>query len=685
MALWRKVTGTVLVDGKPEPNVKVYFYEKGTTNPIPVYSDEGSTSADNPQLTDASGRYAVYLDVETYPVIRIYLEKDGVDFTEANADLDGVPVPGAVGTVSLGFTDLTDTPSSYSGSGGKVVKVKSTEDGLEFGQVDHGELAGLSDDDHPQYLLADGSRPLSGDLDFQGHLAKVIGKLNFKDATTLTISSGAVTVSQSYHYVDTEGGASTDDLDTINGGTAGDILYLRTADSSRTVVIRHGTGNIVTPDGNDYSLDSTYKVVALLFDGTNWHLVGAAGGGGGGASTFLDLTDTPSSYTGSGGKVVKVKSTEDGLEFGNAAEGTFEDITIYVDSTNGSDTAGDGTQANPFKTINRALEAVPKIIQHTVTIHLVASGTPYDAFDLRHFVAAGGKLILEGEGTVLASGTVSSLEQEVDDPVYGSSVPVDKIVDNNASWSTNQYQWKLLRLYKDGCDDIYRLITYNDATGLYVMADFNETYDGAMPDNTWSYQILDWGCQINGACSARDILCPVTIKKIYFSDEIDASSLLIIGPSFTSFELLACKFDRSTNAGYSFRARGGLGLDLKHSLFKGTDSWGVHIIGSINTVYVHACYFNCGEKGLWIEIHGEGRGRILASRFKGNRKGIDAANATFVMHPLTYDAKNVFDGNTTGIYANRYGYFIYTNQCYFTGNTTNIDTSSDYSGYSSGA
>ncbi|RLC84936.1 MAG: hypothetical protein DRJ03_12970, partial [Chloroflexi bacterium] len=273
MALWRKVTGTVLVDGKPEPNVKVYFYEKGTTNPIPVYSDEGSTSADNPQLTDASGRYAVYLDVETYPVIRIYLEKDGVDFTEANADLDGVPVPGAVGTVSLGFTDLTDTPSSYSGSGGKVVKVKSTEDGLEFGQVDHGELAGLSDDDHPQYLLADGSRPLSGDLDFQGHLAKVIGKLNFKGATTLTVSSGAVTVSQSYHYVDTEGGASTDDLDTINGGTGGDILYLRAADPSRTVVIKHGTGNIVTPDGNDYSLDSTDKVATLLFDGTNWHLV----------------------------------------------------------------------------------------------------------------------------------------------------------------------------------------------------------------------------------------------------------------------------------------------------------------------------------------------------------------------------------------------------------------------------
>jgi len=34
------------------------------------------------------------------------------------------------------FLGLTDTPSSYSGHGGKVVKVKGAEDGLEFGDVE---------------------------------------------------------------------------------------------------------------------------------------------------------------------------------------------------------------------------------------------------------------------------------------------------------------------------------------------------------------------------------------------------------------------------------------------------------------------------------------------------------------------------------------------------------------------
>jgi hypothetical protein len=37
------------------------------------------------------------------------------------------------------------------------------------GVVDHGALAGLTDDDHPHYLLADGTRPLSGDLSAGGN------------------------------------------------------------------------------------------------------------------------------------------------------------------------------------------------------------------------------------------------------------------------------------------------------------------------------------------------------------------------------------------------------------------------------------------------------------------------------------------------------------------------------------
>ncbi|MFW5794822.1 MAG: hypothetical protein ACOCV1_04995 [Bacillota bacterium] len=41
---------------------------------------------------------------------------------------------------------------------------------VSIGVRDHGSLAGLGDDDHEQYLLADGSRDLDGDLTVTGNI-----------------------------------------------------------------------------------------------------------------------------------------------------------------------------------------------------------------------------------------------------------------------------------------------------------------------------------------------------------------------------------------------------------------------------------------------------------------------------------------------------------------------------------
>lgn len=95
----------------------------------------------------------------------------------------------------------------------------------------------------------------------------------FTAASELTVASGAVTITQSYHRIDTESDDATDDLDTISGGSEGDILYIRAEDSSRSVVIRHiggGSGNIRTWTGASITLDESYKMVMLIFDGTNW-------------------------------------------------------------------------------------------------------------------------------------------------------------------------------------------------------------------------------------------------------------------------------------------------------------------------------------------------------------------------------------------------------------------------------
>lgn len=98
----------------------------------------------------------------------------------------------------------------------------------------------------------------------------------FGTPSELTIASGAITVTGSYHTVDTEADAATDDLETINGGTTGQLLFLRAANTARTVYIRNNTG--ATPkiqnQYGDFALDNTEKAVVMLYDGTNWLALG---------------------------------------------------------------------------------------------------------------------------------------------------------------------------------------------------------------------------------------------------------------------------------------------------------------------------------------------------------------------------------------------------------------------------
>lgn len=88
------------------------------------------------------------------------------------------------------------------------------------------------------------------------------------DGSELTISAGAITVTTGFHKVDTEADAATDDLDTINGTLEGQIVRLRAADSSRTIVLKDGTGNLKLP--GDVSLDIEEDSITLLnFNGTD--------------------------------------------------------------------------------------------------------------------------------------------------------------------------------------------------------------------------------------------------------------------------------------------------------------------------------------------------------------------------------------------------------------------------------
>jgi hypothetical protein len=116
-------------------------------------------------------------------------------------------------------TKLTDMPSGTNTDhdgryftetelGGTAIDLANhNHDGGDGGQIDHGALSGRGDDDHTQYLLADGTRDLSGDWAIA--------------ANNVTLTAGTLTAEQI---------TSTDDMTmlghllTLGDGSANDIV-----------------------------------------------------------------------------------------------------------------------------------------------------------------------------------------------------------------------------------------------------------------------------------------------------------------------------------------------------------------------------------------------------------------------------------------------------------------------------
>lgn len=95
--------------------------------------------------------------------------------------------------------------------------------------------------------------------------------------STLTIATGAVTVTSGYHLIDTEGAAASDNLDTINGGVTGMRIVLQAANSGRTVVFTEA-GNMDLAGGS-FSADNVEDTIELIYNGTSWCEIGRSDNG----------------------------------------------------------------------------------------------------------------------------------------------------------------------------------------------------------------------------------------------------------------------------------------------------------------------------------------------------------------------------------------------------------------------
>jgi len=105
------------------------------------------------------------------------------------------------------------------------------------------------------------------------------GFFGFGVATVLTIAAGVVTANRSYHKIAVQSGV-TDDLDTINGGSEGDILVLQADDGAKDIVVKHATGNIRINGSVDFTLTALADKITLIKTSVgNWNEIGRGDNG----------------------------------------------------------------------------------------------------------------------------------------------------------------------------------------------------------------------------------------------------------------------------------------------------------------------------------------------------------------------------------------------------------------------
>ena len=181
-------------------------------------------------------------------------------------------------------------------------------------------------------------------------------QINLKDATELTIAAGSITVTQSWHTVDTEADAASDYLTTIVGGVEGDILYLRPESDARTVIVDHDADNISCVGQVDITCNEVEDFVILIYDVglTKW--LAMSGGG----VSYASIAETDA------GTEAAKAITPDGLAGSDYGK---RSVILQPIADAATHTTGDGKQYYPTPEFLAGWNLVD------VRVHIITAGT----------------------------------------------------------------------------------------------------------------------------------------------------------------------------------------------------------------------------------------------------------------------------------------------------------------------
>lgn len=147
----------------------------------------------------------------------------------------------------LSLSDITTNNASTSAHGFVVKATAPAAGQINIVAIGNGETGysnkALFDATTPQKVgtAATGTATTAARSD---HVHGQASFINMGTGSTLTISGGKITVTESFHRIDTEGGAATDNLDTINGGSTGDLLVLASVANARDPTLKDSAGNL---------------------------------------------------------------------------------------------------------------------------------------------------------------------------------------------------------------------------------------------------------------------------------------------------------------------------------------------------------------------------------------------------------------------------------------------------------
>ena len=259
-------------------------------------------------------------------------------------------------------------------------------------------------------LRLTGSDSTTDDVNITG--ANGITVVGNASNNTLTIDGGGAGSNTTY---DLEGGGT----DGSSFGTGiGKIILVPSTGTNDEVSITAGT---------NVKIDNT---------GTGGFTISAASGSGG-SSTFLGLTDVdPTTYTGQAGKIVKVNSTPDGLE--------FDDETTYSLPLTGATGASGIGEATWTLTPSGGGTSDPVKIKAGANISINASSVASGEFTIS--ASSGTATISDGDYgdiTVSSTGSLWRIDNDVIEEKHinaGGTPDTDKVLVYDAS-ATGKLKW----------------------------------------------------------------------------------------------------------------------------------------------------------------------------------------------------------------------------------------------------